>query len=127
MLDCSYMSISEALRTHRHIYLKRKNINKYKKSNNGTPVMLDKLFNSFDRKIKGIEIFNKDVKYQYFKELNDIFNFYYEESFKPKISKREAYIHYKATNYLVFKKHGYSISYKEFVKSGMAANYKKKL
>ncbi len=58
-----------ALYNYRKWFLKRKNINSYKKTNKNTPENLDKLLNSFDRKIKNIAIFTDEVKKEYYKGL----------------------------------------------------------
>lgn len=115
------------LNNYRESFLKRKNINRYSKQLKGTPIIIDKLINSFDRKIKGIPIFTNEVKREYFIGLNKIFTSFYEENSLPKLSKKDAYIRYLATNYDIYGKTKYkslSLSFAEFKKHGMSNNYR---
>ena len=112
------------LHQYRKNFLKRKNINCYKKTHKETPILLDKLINKFDRKIKGLPIFTDEVKYEYFKGLQNIFNLYYDETFNPKLSRRCAYYNYLAENYCLYGKNYKSKSFKEFVSSGLAKYYR---
>jgi hypothetical protein len=123
--ECNfYSSINYEVQEYRKSFLKRKNVSNYKKSKKNTPVVIDKLFNSFDRKIKGISIFTDEVKKEYFKGLKCIFESYYNETFEPKNSRRYAYTNYLAENYIIFGKNYKSKTYKEFIKSGLANKYK---
>lgn len=129
MSDYRFISINYDVQKYRKDFLKRKNINKYKKVGKGTPVVIDKLLNSFDRKIKGIEIFTEDVKKQYFDGLNEIFDAYYWDTFQPNIPKCYHYSDYIADMYFVYGKKNYKdncLSFKEFVRSGNLAYYKRK-
>ena len=121
-LDYSILAID--LMNYRKSFLKRKNINRYTKQKKGTPIIIDKLINSFDRKIKGINIFTNDIKKEYIKGLNIIFAKFYEENRLPKPSKRDAYINYLAENYILYGKGYKSISFDEFVKRGLSNNYR---
>jgi len=121
-LDYSILAID--LMNYRKSFLKRKNINRYTKQKKGTPIIIDKLINTFDRKIKGISIFTNDIKKEYTKGLNIIFAKFYEENRLPKPSKRDAYINYLAENYILYGKGYKSISFDEFVKRGLSNNYR---
>ncbi len=117
------------VRTYRQSFIKRKNINRYKKTSKGTPIIIDKLLNSFDRKIKGQPIFTDDIRAEYLKGLECIFNLYYKETSKPKPTKKHYYTSYLADMYIVFGSKCYrekSLPFKEFVSTGMLAHYKKK-
>ena len=121
-LDYEILTID--LINYRKSFLKKKNINRYSKQIKGTPIVIDKLINSFDRKIKGISIFSNDIKSEYFIGLNKIFSSFYDEDRLPKPSKKDAYINYLAENYCLYGKKYKSISYYEFVKRGMSNNYR---
>lgn len=122
-------TLAGILHEYRKNFLKRKNISGYKKSPNGTPILIDKIINQFDRKIKGRLIFTDDVKKEYFKGIQSIINEFFDETFQPKISRKDAYIKYMADNYCKFGKNKYlsfTKSFQDFVKSGMANKYKAK-
>lgn len=122
-----YGSINFRVQEYRKQFLKRKNINGYKKNNKGTPIVIDKLINAFERKIKGKKIFTDAVKKEYFKGLKIVFAKYYDETFQPKISRKDSYINYLAEQYIIYGKKTYkhkSISFKEFISSGMSKHYR---
>jgi hypothetical protein len=121
-LDCELLAID--LSNYRRSFLKRKNINRYVKQSKGTPIILDKLMNAFDRKIKGIPIFTEDVKKEYFEGLKKIYSNYYEEIRLPKPSRKDAYISYLAENYCLYGKKYKTIQFDEFVKRGLSNNYR---
>jgi hypothetical protein len=128
MLAYNYTLENYGVQHYRKDFLKRKNINRYKKSNKGTPVVLDKLLNSFDRKIKGVPIFNDEVKKEYFEGLQNIFNNYYEDTFQPRITKRQYYSSYLAIMYDIYGVKNYkekSLTLKEFISTGELAKFKK--
>jgi len=114
------------VRTYRQYFLKRKNINRYKKTSKGTPIIIDKLLNSFDRKIKSQPIFTDDVRAEYFKGLQKLFNDYYDDTFQPRLPKWFHYSSYQADMYVIFGKWDKAKTYKEFVSTGMLAYYKRK-
>ena len=87
--DCKLLYYD--LDNYRRSFIKRKNINCWKKNITGTPIIIDKLFNSFDRKIKGIPLFSEDVKIEYFKGLNAIFEKYYNEMKYNNLSRKDCY------------------------------------
>jgi hypothetical protein len=128
MSDYRFISINYDVQKYRKNFLKRKNINKYKKVSKGTPLVIDKLLNCFDRKIKGIEIFTEDVKRQYFEGLEVYFDAYYWDTFQPRFSKTyhyNAYIIDMMSVYGYYNYKNYALTFKEFVRSGMLAYYKK--
>ena len=108
---------------YRKYFLKRKNINCYKPNKN-TPILLDKLLNTFDRKIKGIPIFKDDIKKEYLKGVQDVFNQYYDTTFEPKKSRKQAYYEYEAEIYCIYKGQVKAKTFKEFKKSGLFKYYK---
>jgi hypothetical protein len=126
--DCDlFFSINYSVQEYRKNFLKRKNINGYKKTHKNTPILLDKLINAFDRKIHEAPILKNEVKIDYFKGLNNIFNQYYTETFQPRMSKQYAYHEYVATNYCLYGKKTYksiTLTFKEFVKSGLVNKYR---
>ncbi|OPZ54104.1 MAG: hypothetical protein BWY90_00308 [Deltaproteobacteria bacterium ADurb.BinA014] len=69
-------------------------------------------------------IFTEEVKSEYFKGLQIIFNSYYDETFQPKLSKKDAYYKYLAENYCMYGKKYKSKTFKEFVRSGMLQYYR---
>ena len=117
-------TLSFQLHEFRKRFLKRKNVNGYKKTNKNTPIIIDKLINSFDRKIKNMPIFTNNVKDEYFVQLKGIFNDHYSDTFEPKKSKKDCYMEYLADNYIKYKKNYKSKTYKEFISSGLLKNYK---
>jgi hypothetical protein len=127
-------TLGSILHHYRKNWLQRKNINGYKKSPKGTPLLLDKIINQFDRKIKGRSIFTDDVKSEYYKGIQEIMNEFYDNTFDPKPSRKDAYMEYAYEEYDNWKKQQrrYSKkppppptkSFKEFVKSGLANKYK---
>ena len=124
--------LSLILNNYRRSFLKRKFINNYKKNVNGTPTNIDKLINCFERKIKGIEIFNDSTKKLYFEGLNKIYSDYYDEMKFNKISKKELYFIYLSENYKVTgrgkNKHNNRLelmTFEQFKKSGYCNKFKK--
>lgn len=111
-------SLGYNLHKYRLHFLKRKNIQKYKKSKKGTPIVIDKMINSFDRKIQGITIFSEEVKNEYFKGINEIMSNYYLETFLPKKSKYEKYISFLADQYFLYGKDFEKISFKQYKLNG---------
>ena len=119
------------LSDYRRKFLKRKNINRWKPNVNGTPIIIDKLLNSFDRKIKGIPLFTDEVKREYFEGLRKIFENYYDEQKFNNPSRKDAYMNYLAIN---FKTTGYRrakennlnelMTFKEFVATGLCNKYR---
>jgi len=87
-----------ALQEYRKRFLKRKNVSNYKK-NRGN-VLIDKLLNAFDRKIKGIDIFTIDVKTEYFKGLKNIYNEFYNSTYENRPSKNDERINKLAEEYI---------------------------
>ena len=87
--DCPEM-LRLVLDTYRRDYLSvLKHKNGYKKGVfNGTPEFLKRQFAAFDRKIKGIPLFNDEVKMDYLKGVELIWQEYYEnQSVKQGLSK----------------------------------------
>jgi len=128
-LDCE--SLCYDLNYYRRSFLKRKNINGWRKNITGTPIIIDKLLNSFDRKIKGIPLFTEDVKIEYFKGLNDIFEKYYNEMKYNNFSRKDCYYSYLAENYRTtgkgrWKKNNLAelMSFKQFIKAGLCNDYR---
>lgn len=115
------------LDNYRRRFLKRKNINGHISHKKGTPEIISKLLNAFDRKIKGISIFNDNVKAKYFAGLQEIFTEHYISANINRKSRKEAYISYWAEQHI---KHGrkqineHVKTFKEFVKAGMANDYR---
>ena len=96
--DCKLLYYD--LDDYRRSFLKRKNINGWRKNITGTPIIIDKVLNSFDRKIKGIPLFPEDVKIEYFKGLNDIFEKYYNEmKYNNIIQELDCYYNYLAEHF----------------------------
>ena len=95
--DCKLLYYE--LHNYRCSFLKRKNINGWKSNIDGTPVIIDKLLNSFNRKIKGIPMFTDDVKREYFEGLRKIFEKYYDELKFNNLSRKDAYYKYCGENF----------------------------
>lgn len=119
------------LQEYRRNFLKRKNINGWKPNIDGTPVIVDKLLNSFNRKIKGIPMFTDEVKREYFEGLSKIFANYYDELKFNNLSRKDAYIaylarHYKATGRGRYIKNNRNelMTFKEFIAAGICNNYR---
>ena len=127
--DCKLLYYQ--LHNYRRAFLKRKNINGWKRNINGTPEIVDKLLNSFDRKIKGIPLFTDDVKREYFEGLSKIFANHYDELKFNNLSRKDAYHKYIASN---FKTTGRGrhlknnlnelMTFKEFIAAGICNNYR---
>lgn len=123
--------ILDDLMFYRKSFLKRKNINGYKKLPNGTPIIIDKLINSFDRKIKSKKLFKDDVKIEYLKGVQLFFNSYYEAMSYPKESKKDSHSNYIVANFRV-KGRGRQrknnmdelMTFKEFKKSGLVNKFR---
>ena len=127
--DCKLLCYD--LNDYRRSFLKRKNINGWRKNINGTPIIIDKLLNSFDRKIKGLPLFSEDVKIEYFKGLNDIFEKHYNEMKYKNISRKDCYykyiaVHFKTTGKGRSTKNNLEelMSFKQFIKAGLCNNYR---
>lgn len=99
------VSLRISLDKYRKWFLKRKNINGYKKLPKNTPTKIDKLINCFDRKINNEPIFTEDVKKEYFEGISIIYNKFYELSFEPKESWKDKEIKRKAEHYIMYGKH----------------------
>ena len=97
-----------SLDKYRKWFLKRKNINGYKKLPKGTPQKIDRLINCFDRKIENKQIFNADVKKEYFEGISIIYNKFYELSFDNRLSWKEKEIQRKAEHYILYGNHNYN-------------------
>jgi len=128
-LDCELLYYD--LNNYRRSFLKRKNINSWRKNITGTPIIIDKLLNSFDRKIKGIPLFPEDVKIEYFKGLNDIFEKYYNEMKYNNLSRKDCYYRYLAEHFKTTGKgRGLKnnlaelMSFKQFIKAGLCNAYR---
>jgi hypothetical protein len=118
-LDCDILAMY--LREHRKKFLLRKNINDYKSYKKDTPLKLQKILNSFDRKINNKFIFNDEIKKQYYNILNDFFEIYYNNIRFNRLSKKECYIQYQAEQYC----NGYNpFSYETFISKGWHIKYK---
>lgn len=127
--DCKLLYYD--LHNYRRTFLKRKNINCWKKNINGTPVIIDKLLNSFNRKIKGIPLFTDDVKSEYFEGLRKIFANHYDELKFNNLSRKDAYYNYLASNFITTgrgrsKKNNLNelMTFKEFIAAGICNNYR---
>ena len=123
-MKLDYNILEVQLHEYRIRFLMRKNVNGYKKTNKNTPIIIDKLINSFDRKIKGLPIFTHKVKEEYFKGIKEIFNNHYDDTFCPKLSRKRCYIKYQADQYCIYGKNYKSKTYKEFINAGMANKYR---
>ena len=100
-------------------------------SDNRIPRIIDKLLNSFDRKIKGIPLFTADIKKEYFEGLNKIFEKYYDELKFNNLSRKDAYYKYCAENFKTSgkgraKKNNLNelMTFKQFVSAGLSNNYR---
>lgn len=123
--ETCFRGINFEVQKYREDFLKRKNINGYKKTSKNTPLLLDKIINKFDRQIKGIPIFLPDVKKEYLTGLERIFGYYYIERIQPKASRKEAYISYLAENYIKYgRKYKGGKTFKEFISSGLSNKYR---
>jgi len=127
--DCKLLCYE--LNNYRSSFLKRKNINRWKRNINGTPEIVDKLLNSFNRKIKGIPMFTDEVKREYFEGLSKIFANYYDELKFNNLSRKDAYYIYLASNFKTTgkgrsKKNNLEelMSFKQFIKAGLCNNYR---
>jgi len=119
------------LNNYRSSFLKRKNINRWKRNINGTPEIVDKLLNSFNRKIKGIPMFTDEVKREYFEGLRKIFENYYDELKFNNLSRQDAYYtylarHFRATGRGRYVKNNLNelMSFKEFIAAGICNDYR---
>jgi hypothetical protein len=127
--DCKLLYYK--LHNYRRAFLKRKNINGWKPNIDGTPVIVDKLLNSFNRKIKGIPMFTDEVKREYFEGLSKIFANYYDELKFNNLSRKDAYYTYLASNFKTTGR-GHSLknnlnelmTFKEFIAAGICNNYR---
>jgi len=127
--DCKLLSYE--LHNYRRAFLKRKNINRWKRNINGTPEIVDKLLNSFNRKIKGIPMFTDEVKREYFEGLSKIFANYYDELKFNNLSRKDAYYTYLASNFKTTGR-GRSLTnnlnelmtFKEFIAAGICNKYR---
>ena len=127
--DCELLCYE--LNNYRSSFLKRKNINRWKRNINGTPEIVDKLLNSFNRKIKGIPMFTDEVKREYFEGLSKIFANYYDELKFNNLSRKDAYYTYLASNFKTTGR-GHSLknnlnelmTFKEFISAGICNNYR---
>jgi hypothetical protein len=124
MLD---YSLSQMLSEHRKSFLKRMNVQGYKKQAKGTPVILDKIINSFDRKIRQKFIFNSEIRKQYFSELKKIYERHYCEVRAMQFNRSSAYISYKADFYIKYNEIDKANSKNDFIKSGGYRLYKDNL
>ena len=141
MSDCKDLEIIERTRTpyqvwcfknvgtlgyevhnYRKNFLKRKNINSYKKCKKGTPVIIDKMINAFDRKICNKKIFTDDIKQKYLDGLNEIFESYYYHLKYSQVSRKSAYRQYCADVYC--HNLGRPMCYESFMKTGRWLNYR---
>ena len=120
-LDSNMWLLQYEIYEYRKSFLKRKNINGYKKNIKGTPNNLDKLLNCFDRKINKKEIFKSELKAKYLEGLNEIFGDYYHHNRHDKLTKKDAYNNYCAEQYIK----GYNpICFDSFKKIGLTWFYK---
>jgi len=127
MLDCNdYGTINFEVREYRKNFLKRKNINGYKKTHKHSPKLIDKMLNALDRRINGLPLFTDEVKQKYFKGLNAIYIKHYTESFNPQTSRKDCYINYLADYYCKFGNHS-TLTFKEFKQRGMIKTHRIKL
>ena len=133
MWDYNINKLKRAIHNLRLSFLKRKNINNWKRLPKETPECLSKIINSFERKINNLEIFDSKTKKLYFQKLNELYEEYYEGEKENKCSKIYAYANYYATNYCPLKKHTKKqveelkkriLTFKEFKKSGLVNKYK---
>jgi hypothetical protein len=127
-LDCDYKDLKYlywCLKEYRYKFLKRQNINQYRRQKKGTPKQISNLINAFDRKINNLPIFTDEIKKEYLKGINTIFaNFY---SMKDEyLSRKDYYSDFWAEQYCVFKNPKYIISFKEFKEQGYYKRYYKK-
>ena len=127
--DCELLYYQ--LHNYRRAFLKRKNINGWKRNINGTPEIVDKLLNSFDRKIKVIPLFTDDVKREYFEGLSKIFANHYDELKFNNLSRKDAYNIYRASNFKTTGRGRHSknnlnelMTFKEFIAAGICNNYR---
>ena len=126
-----YDLLSYDLHYYRRTFLKRKNINCWKPNIDGTPVIIDKLLNSFNRKIKGIPLFTDDVKREYFEGLRKVFENHYDELKFNNISRKDAYYKYLAINFRTTGRGRYLknnlnelMTFKEFIAAGICNDYR---
>jgi len=126
MLDYNIYELKRNIQNLRNSFLKRKLINDYKTNGKGTPEIIDKILNSFDRKIKSKPIFKQDIKEEYFKRLNEIFFDYYKTLNEPKQSKKDLYLNYVSDMYILHGKEKYKskcMTYKDFIKNRGRKNF----
>jgi hypothetical protein len=112
---------------------KRKNVNKYKKQPNGTPKIIDKMINAFDRKIKGVPILKDEVKKIYMEGIESIFDDFYNSLIDDNTSKQYYYRMYQADMYCNLnppftkaknRKEPKYLSFREFKMAGLVKKYK---
>ena len=115
-------SLRYSLNNYRRAFLKRQNINQYKRQKKGTPKVISNLINAFDRKINNVPIFTDKLKKEYFNGINKIFANYYdlEYVYLPML----CYYQYCADQWLCYKKTNH-ISFKEFKAQGIYKRYYK--
>jgi hypothetical protein len=127
--DCDYKDLKYlywSLKEYRYKFIKkRQNINQYRRQKKGTPKVIIKMINAFDRKINNVPIFTDEIKKEYLKGINTIFANYYSMQ-DEYLSRKDYYGMFWAEQYCVFKNPRYIISFKEFKEQGYYKRYYKK-
>ena len=108
---------------YRKSFLKRKNINQYRRQKKGTPKLISNMINSFDRKINNVPIFTDEIKKEYLKGINIIFKNYYIMK-DLYLSRKDYYKIYVAEHYCMYKNLK-CITFQEFKLQGYYKRYKK--
>jgi hypothetical protein len=114
--------LRNCLQNYRRAFLKRQNINQYKRQKKGTPKVISNLINAFDRKINNVPIFTDELKKEYLKGINTIFENYYDLDYV--YLPMHWYHAYCADQWLCYKNTN-PISFKKFKEQGIYKRYYK--
>jgi hypothetical protein len=115
-------NLRNCLHAYRRHFLKRKNINQYKRQKKGTHKVISNLINAFDRKINKVPIFTDEIKKEYLKGINTIFANYYDLDFE--YLPMHWYYTYCADQWLCYRNTN-PISFKKFKEQGIYKIYYK--
>ena len=116
--------LRHCLTSYRRAFLKRQNINQYKRQKKGTPKVISNLINDFYRNINNVQIFTDKLKKEYLKGINTIYDNYYDLEFV--YLPMHCYYKYCADQWLCYK-NSKPLSYKEYKAQGIYKRFYKYL